>query len=312
MPKDESARWEGMKVSDYLLAYTTEGQKRCQSIAPVHDNQCTKRKKHNKTETNPVHMSGSLVWSSGGQHRHATPGTKLHETIEKVLGPQNLTDWQKDVLDTAMNAKGGTKLGYSSPFKPGFIVDETYIFRTDNSKSMFTPDKMRRWFDRPFSASASDHNHPGGIYHEASKVAEQMSAAQQARNNTRRKQPLDEWWRTTSEREISDTVPKALEYGATDLIDIGSQLGRWMKRDLTDAEAAELGCIFYLVGKMARLTAAVDREEFASDDTIKDIGIYIKMIQRIRSAGSWPGQDLNTDGAFTDKAMPGYDEGVEI
>jgi hypothetical protein len=108
--------------------------------------------------------------------------------------------------------------------------------------------------------------------------------------------PLDEWWRQLSEQEISDTVPKAIEYGATDLIDIGSQLGRFMKRDLTDAQAAELGCWFYLVGKMGRATSALERGEWPSDDTIKDTGIYIKMIQRIRSAGSWPGQEMDSNG----------------
>lgn len=104
--------------------------------------------------------------------------------------------------------------------------------------------------------------------------------------------PLDEWWRKLTEEEIAATVPKAVEYGSTDLIDIGVQLGKWMKRPLTDAEAAELGCWFYLIGKMARATSAIDRGEMPSDDTIKDTGVYIKMIQRIRDAGSWPGQEI--------------------
>jgi hypothetical protein len=105
------------------------------------------------------------------------------------------------------------------------------------------------------------------------------------------KRDLADWWRDLTEQEIAATVPKAIEYGATDLIDIGSQMGRFIGRHLTDQDAAELGCWFYLIGKMARATSAIERGEKPSDDTVKDIGVYVKMIQRIRSAGSWPGED---------------------
>lgn len=125
---------------------------------------------------------------------------------------------------------------------------------------------------------------------------EKVSAAQEARQAGRRDpQPLDEWWRKASEQEIADTVPKAIEYGATDLLDIGSQLGRFMDRKLTDAEAAELGCWFYLIGKLARATSALERGGWPSNDTIKDAGVYLKMIQRIRSVGGWPGDWLNEE-----------------
>ncbi len=106
---------------------------------------------------------------------------------------------------------------------------------------------------------------------------------------------LRAWWQATSEAEIEQTVEKAVEYGSTDLIDIGSQLGRFMRRPLSDAEAAELGCWFYLIGKIGRATSALERGDWPSDDTIKDTGIYIKMIQRIRDTGSWPGVPLSGD-----------------
>ena len=103
---------------------------------------------------------------------------------------------------------------------------------------------------------------------------------------------LATWWRELAEQEIGATVPKAVEYGSTDLLDIGAQLGRFIGHALTDAQAAEFGCWFYLIGKLARATSALERADWPSDDTIKDIGIYTKMIQRIRATGSWPGEEL--------------------
>ncbi len=101
-------------------------------------------------------------------------------------------------------------------------------------------------------------------------------------------QALIDWWVGQTASEIEQTAPKVAEYGATDLVDIGSQLGRFIGRDISDAEAAELGCWFYLIGKMGRATSALERGDWPSDDTIMDAGIYLKMIQRIRHSGGWP------------------------
>lgn len=108
-------------------------------------------------------------------------------------------------------------------------------------------------------------------------------------------EPLDSerelraWWFDKAESEIELVVPKAVEYGSTDLIDIGLMLARTMRRTITEEEAAELGVFFYLIGKIARWQSAIERGERPSDDTLLDIGVYVRMAQRIRDAGGWPG-----------------------
>lgn len=110
---------------------------------------------------------------------------------------------------------------------------------------------------------------------------------------------LAQWWRDTAESEIDKTVAKAVEYGARDLVEIGRQLvesGVQLPPDLRlsipgrdhDAYFAELGVYFYAVGKMARWTSAVAEGRYVSDDTLFDIGVYIRMAQRVRQTGQWP------------------------
>lgn len=100
---------------------------------------------------------------------------------------------------------------------------------------------------------------------------------------------LGVWWRGQAQTEIDRTVPKAIEYGSHDLVQIGYTLARCMKREVTDQGAAELGIYFYMVGKMARWSDAVARGESPSDDTLFDLGVYCRMAQRVRSHGGWPG-----------------------
>jgi len=103
------------------------------------------------------------------------------------------------------------------------------------------------------------------------------------------------WWEKKADEEIERTMPKVSEYGATDLEEIGRHMvaagvkppmgapGTW-----ATPQRQELGIYFYIVGKMARWSDAVARGEFVSDDTLFDIGVYIRMVQRIREAGGWP------------------------
>ena len=100
---------------------------------------------------------------------------------------------------------------------------------------------------------------------------------------------LEQWWWDQATREISATIPKVEEYGSTDLVEIGRTMATNMGREVTDEEAAELGVYFYLIGKMARWTDAIRRKTRPSDDTLFDIGVYIRMTQRIRDSGGWPG-----------------------
>ena len=103
---------------------------------------------------------------------------------------------------------------------------------------------------------------------------------------------LFQWWVTKAADEISPLLPKIIEYGgngrAIDLINIGRDLAHTANRQVTDAEAAELGIYFYVVGKLGRWSAAVANGKAVSDDTLHDIAIYIKMVQRIREKGGWP------------------------
>lgn len=102
-------------------------------------------------------------------------------------------------------------------------------------------------------------------------------------------QVLRDWWMDLASEEVDRVVPKAVEYGATDLIEIGRTLGATMHRTgLTEAEQAELGVYFYIVGKIARWTDAVKEGREVSDDTLHDIGVYVRMAQRIRAVGGWP------------------------
>lgn len=105
-----------------------------------------------------------------------------------------------------------------------------------------------------------------------------------------RAEELAGWWRSAADDEIRMVVAKAIEYGANDLVEMGRTLAYMANREgLTDAQLAELGCVQYLVGKMARVTAAWAEGRTPSDDTYLDIGVYVRMIQRIRQTGGWPG-----------------------
>lgn len=92
--------------------------------------------------------------------------------------------------------------------------------------------------------------------------------------------------------EIQPMMAKMVEYGgngrAEDLIQIGQTIALTAGRKVNDEEATELGIYFYLIGKMARWTAAVVEGSRPSDDTLHDISIYTRMAQRARYAGGWP------------------------
>lgn len=101
------------------------------------------------------------------------------------------------------------------------------------------------------------------------------------------------WWLDKAHKEIQRTVPKALEYGgkgaALDLVDIGRELGRLLGRpNMAEGEAQELGIWFYLRGKISRWSAAIMEGRRVSEDTLFDIGVYVRMVQRIRDVGAWP------------------------
>jgi len=110
------------------------------------------------------------------------------------------------------------------------------------------------------------------------------------------RQDLGEWWEQLAHSEVGPLISKMLEYGgdgrALDLIEIGRALDiathGYREVQLDDATLSELGIYFYIVGKLARWTAAVSEDRPVSDDTLHDIGIYVRMVQRIRATGGWP------------------------
>jgi hypothetical protein len=100
---------------------------------------------------------------------------------------------------------------------------------------------------------------------------------------------LTDWWMNRAHGEVVAVAPKAVEYGATDLAEIGRTMGLIIGREnLSTEEATEVGIYFYVLGKMARWTAAIREGRRVSDDTLLDISIYVKMQQRNRDVGGWP------------------------
>lgn len=107
---------------------------------------------------------------------------------------------------------------------------------------------------------------------------------------------LAQWWRARAESEIEKTVGKATEYSGlggglpADLVDLGRQIAFVQRRehDFTDAELAEIGVWSYLQGKLNRWSSALRNGRMVSDDTLLDIGVYVRIAQRIRDTGQWP------------------------
>lgn len=109
---------------------------------------------------------------------------------------------------------------------------------------------------------------------------------------------LVRWWVAKARNEIEPIAAKISEYGgdgrAIDLFEIGRTMNESGIVHPIDADEdddswqAELGIYFYLVGKFARWKAAIQEGRKVSDDTLLDIGIYIRMAQRIRDVGGWP------------------------
>jgi len=106
---------------------------------------------------------------------------------------------------------------------------------------------------------------------------------------TRMQQALHDWWMDRSADEVGAVAPKAVEYGANSMIEVGRTMARLQGRDgISDEEATELACMFYIAGKLGRWVDAAAAGKRVSDDTIHDIGIYAKMVQRTRDVGGWP------------------------
>lgn len=134
----------------------------------------------------------------------------------------------------------------------------------------------------------------GVLFRERSVQAEDLEAIATP------EQELHGWWVQTAKAEIEPMLAKMREYGglgrAIDLEEIGRGLVQSGVRTpameygqpALSHELQELGIYFYLLGKFARWTAAVAEGRPVSDDTLHDIGVYVRMAQRVRAVGGWP------------------------
>jgi hypothetical protein len=94
---------------------------------------------------------------------------------------------------------------------------------------------------------------------------------------------LSEWWVNHAHQEADRTISKMEEYGAGDLAMIGYSISRIANRKVRDEkQAAELGIVFYAIGKIARVITAVEEGRTPSDDTWFDLAVYAKMVLAIR------------------------------
>lgn len=107
---------------------------------------------------------------------------------------------------------------------------------------------------------------------------------------------LAAWWRAQAEKEVDQTVAKAVEYSGllgglpADLVDLGRQIAFVQRRehDFTDAELAEIGVWSYMQGKMNRWSSALRNGRMVSDDTLTDLAVYTRLCMHIREKGTWP------------------------
>lgn len=109
------------------------------------------------------------------------------------------------------------------------------------------------------------------------------------------KDELTLWWLGRAKAETDMVVDKAIEYGATDLVDIGHQLARTAGRTICDQDAAEWGIAFYALGKVSRIMAAIAEGRQPSEDSWLDLGVYARMAQRVKQCGGWPGDPIQVD-----------------
>lgn len=106
---------------------------------------------------------------------------------------------------------------------------------------------------------------------------------------------LLEWWLRTAYSDFEATVPKMDEYGgkpaegSADLILIGENLSVLLgMHDASSAMKQELGCWFYMQGKVARLVSNYQLHQPGKADTWLDASVYSMMARRLQTVGRWP------------------------
>lgn len=105
---------------------------------------------------------------------------------------------------------------------------------------------------------------------------------------------LYRWWMDLAHVEAEACASKAAEYGSNSMTELGHDIAKLAGRQITDQQAIELACYYYIKGKMGRWSDAIVAGRDVSDDTLADIGVYVRMAQRVRSNGGWPGTPIDS------------------
>jgi hypothetical protein len=106
-----------------------------------------------------------------------------------------------------------------------------------------------------------------------------------------RTEELSRWWTGLADAELPGLIAKAHEYSSYDLEMIGKMMSDTLGLEPSPGKGyyEEIGCWFYLLGKVARAMGAIRDGKLPSEDTALDTRIYATMILRIKQAGGWPG-----------------------
>lgn len=287
-------------MSTYPLLFRTDsGKRRCQSTAPVHGNQCEKKRKHTKKDDRVVHQAGSLVWGPEVPPAVFGVGETVTQRTSRLLRESaknagvDLSPWQLRFATQFIGLPEGLRLGNLGNTATFVAQDEAVTYKRDAPPKLCgcgraLPHPPIGGAVQPCPGGADETMHsmcdtPCGP--ECPTISPDQPTDESPENQLR------DWWFKVAHDEVERTVPKAVEYGSTDLLDIGTMLARTLRRDVSEEEAAELGVFFYLIGKVARWQSAIERGSRPSDDTLFDIGVYVRMVQRIRHSGGWPGTD---------------------
>jgi len=194
-------------------------------------------------------------------------------------------------------ASGADPVQFASASKPPSIVECVFCHRTVKLRQTGSPEVIgTMWKHRaPDEQGMAQWCMGGGELPYISNATDSISAFSMGTSEEWVPSPkqggeLAAWWRSMAERQIRVVVPKAIQYGATDLRDIGRDVYEMAGRPMPDdPTAVETGIAFYIRGKVARAIAAIKEDRQPSYDTWLDVAIYATMAMRTQTHGGWPG-----------------------
>lgn len=94
---------------------------------------------------------------------------------------------------------------------------------------------------------------------------------------------LIEWWVNKARQDAELTIPKALEYGSSDLLAMGVSI----MPNGTDAQRIQAAIAFYASGKSARIIGAHAEGREAKPDSWFDLTVYSMMGRHVQEFGRW-------------------------